>query len=70
MIERRCYIRTVLLSILAAFLIDAIVNFEDYQHGWLVAQRPDNPQEKVHLHHPRLPVEIGKVTRVIFSVLF
>ena len=68
--ERRCYLRTVLLSILAAFLIDAVVNFEDYQQGWLVGLKPEKMQETEQTHQPRLPVKIGKVTGMIFSIVF
>ena len=43
--EHRCYVRTILLSILAAFVIDAIVNFEDYQEGWLVGVKQEKTRE-------------------------
>ncbi len=40
----RCYLRTILLSVLAALVIDAIINFEDYKQGWQAGlqQEPKN----------------------------
>ena len=71
MTEHRCYIRTILLSILAAFIIDAVVNFDEYKEGWVVGVR----QEKKLLDNdePRkvkLPVKIGKVTGMIYDFVF
>jgi hypothetical protein len=59
-----------LLSILAAFVIDAIVNFEDYQEGWLAGVKQEKLQENEHPHQLKLPVKIGKVTGAVYEFLF
>jgi hypothetical protein len=68
--EHRCYIRTILLSVLAAFVIDAIVNFEDYQEGWLVGVKQEKLQEREQPRELKLPVKIGKVTGAIYQFVF
>jgi hypothetical protein len=59
-----------LLSILAAFVIDAIVNFEDYKEGWLVGIKHEKPQETEQPHQINLPVKIGRVTGMIYNLVF
>ena len=67
--EYRCYIRTVLLSVLAALVIDAVINFEDYKEGWLAGLKKETTTEENLVNKPRLPIKIGKATGMIFSVL-
>ena len=68
--EHRCYVRTSLLSILAAFVIDAIVNFEDYQEGWLVGVKQEKTREDEQPRELKPPVKIGKVTGAVYELIF
>lgn len=65
----RCYLRTVLLSIIAAFVIDAIVNFDEYKHGWAANFEKEKIEERAP-SKPSLPVSIGRVTGSVFFFLF
>lgn len=66
-----CYLRTVLLSIVAAIIIDAVINFDEYKHGWAANFKKDNVEESTaNNSKASLPVSIGKVTGSVFFFLF
>ena len=68
--EHRCYVRTILLSILAAFVLHAIVKFEDYQEWWLVGVKQEKTREDEQPRELKLPVKIGKVTGAVYELIF
>jgi hypothetical protein len=65
----RCYVRTVLLSVLAAFVIDAIINFDEYKHGWAMSFSEEKQNELIHHDTATLPVAIGQATGAVFGFL-
>lgn len=65
----RCYVRTVLLSVIAAFVIDATINFDEYKHGWAMSISDQKQNELIHHDAGTLPVVIGKATGAVFSFL-
>lgn len=66
----RCYLRTVLLSVLAAFIIDAIINFDEYKQGWATSFRDDKGENYAdYKKNVKLPVEIGKATGAIYNFI-
>ncbi len=66
--QYRCYLRTILLSALAALVIDAIINFEDYKRGWHAGLNQENVREHT-TSKDKIPVEIGKVASMAFHFL-
>jgi hypothetical protein len=66
----RPYIRTILLSVLAAIIIDAVVNFEDYKNGWMAARKKESVQEENTAFKVKLPVELGKASSLVFGFIF
>lgn len=62
-----CYLRAILLSILAAFIIDAVVNFDEYKQGWAAVHYN---HEFTHNNKTELPLQIGKATGMIFNFVF
>ena len=64
-----CYFRAVGLSILAALLIDGVINFEDYKEGWTAATKKKQ-EEKTGYTSSKLPAQIGKVGATAFLILF
>lgn len=63
----RCYMRTVLLSVVAAFVIDAIINFDEYKHGWAMSISDQKQNELIHHDTATLPIIIGHATGAVFS---
>lgn len=62
------YFRAILLSIIAAFIIDAAINFDEYQKGWLVGLH-ETSEHHYKNNEQQLPIQIGKVSGMIFYML-
>ncbi|RYZ45940.1 MAG: hypothetical protein EOP49_24260 [Sphingobacteriales bacterium] len=65
----KSYVRAVALSILAALLIDGMVNFDQYRQGWMAGLRKKQADTS-EVTHSRVPEQIGKVTAIAFSFVF
>ena len=63
----RCYLRAVILSIIAAFLLDAAINFEAYKQEWTTVFRQEQPDVDTGSGRG-FPEITGKVTRGLFGI--
>lgn len=69
MCEYRPYIRTILLSIVAAIVIVAIMSYADRKHEWTAVDRKLPAEELDTRFNAGLPGEIGRVTGSVSSFL-